>query len=674
MNWRIIRTIFLKECLDTLRDRRAVIAMVVVPVLLYPAIFIIGAQGLIVQQARIEATASRVAVSGDAREVVAAWLETEENVELREVEEPREALLSGRLDAVIETGEGSDPEAGLDSLAVRILYDSVEPRSTAARERLQSRLQERSRELVRDRVAAANLPEGFARPLALSSEDTASTERRTGFFLGSILPLLMVLMLGVGAFYPAIDLTAGEKERGTFETLLATPAGKLNIVWGKFLTVFLICMVTGILNLGSMAVSVLFQLSMVEETLGEFGLTISWDMLLIAFCAMVPLAFFVSAIMMAIAVLARSFKEAQNLVTPFFLAMIFPATYAAMPGMTLNAFNQFIPIANVALLFKALFLGEATIEGAFAVIVSTAAFALLALQLATWLFQQDEMLLAEDRGFAFLRRRSSFEPQSTPTMTMGLFLFGFTMLLLFYPGTYAQSQSIYSGLLITQYGFILLPTLLLLWYARIDLRESLSLRMPGLASLAAIVPASLAWIVLQSQTAVWQARALPFPDALRDAFEQLLDTTQIGVIPLLFIVAVTPAICEEVMFRGAMLSSFRRRMPAWAAILLVGLLFGIFHLSVHRLLLTALSGVLLTWIVYRSRSLAHGVLAHFLINGSAILVVTGNLPEFMLRVLADPELEQTGLPMWMLLGAALVFLASMVAFAMSTRRQGNSLA
>jgi len=670
MNWRIIRTIFLKECLDTLRDRRAVMAMVAVPVLLYPAIFVIAAQGIIVQQGRIDAMASRVAVTGGLATVVAPWLADRESVELEVPANALEALARGEIDAVIETGAGADPESGLDSLEVRVLYDSVVPRSLSARDRVEGILRERSQAMVRDRVARAELPEGFARPLEVQAEDTASSERRTGFFLGAILPLLMVLMLGVGAFYPAIDLTAGEKERGTFETLLATPAGKLNIVWGKFLTVFLICMVTGILNLGSMSVSVLFQLSLLEDAMGAFAIRISWDMLLIALVAMIPLAFFVSALMMAIAVLARSFKEAQNLVTPFFIAMIFPAAWAAMPGRTLDSFNQFIPITNVALLFKALFLGEATLEGAFAVIVSTAAFAVLALQLATWLFQQDEMLLAEDKGFAFLRKRSALERRAVPTPGMGMFLYAVVMLLLFYPATYAQMREIYSGLLITQYGFLLLPTLLLLWYARIDFREALALRLPGPASLAAVAIGSLAWIILQMQASVWQSRVLPFPDAMREAFENLLAAPEVGVLALLFIVALSPAICEEVLFRGAMLSSFRRRMPGWAAVLLVGILFGIFHLSIHRLLLTALSGVLLTWFVYRSRSLAHGVLGHAIINGSAILVVTGNAPAFVLHHLADPEIEQTGLPWWLLAGALAVFVASMAAFVASTRRQG----
>lgn len=667
MQWAIIRTIFLKECLDTLRDRRAVIAMVAVPVLLYPALFVVGAQALIVQQGRVEAMDSRVAITGPHANLVRPWLKHAPEIAVAIEDDPEEALALGRIDAVVVTGLGESPEASYDSLEIIIQYDSVEQRSLYSLSRVREALQEKSRELLALRIAEVALPEGFAHPLTIQGVDTASTERRTGYLLGSMLPMLMVVMLGVGAFYPAIDLTAGEKERGTLETLLATPAGKLNIVWGKFLTVFLLCMITGLLNLGSMSASVLFQLGQLEDGFGEFGLTISPGMLLIALAAMVPLAFFVSAIMMALAVLARSFKEAQNFVTPFFVALLIPATWAAVPGVTLDTFNQFLPVANVALLFKALFLGEATAEGVFAVLVSTAAFALLALQFATWLFQQDEMLLAEDRGFAFLRRRGAIQPAPVPTPTAGLFLYAVVMLLLFYPATYLQQRELFSGLLATQWLFLLLPTLALVAITRGNWRETLALRMPGVASLGVVTVATGAWIVLQSQFFVWQQRVLPFPDALREEMERLFTTPDLSVWALLFIIAVTPAICEEVLFRGAILSSLRRRVPAWAAVLLVGVLFGLFHLSVHRLLLTTLSGILITWFVYRSRSLAHGVLAHLIVNGSAVLIVTGNAPAIVLRYLADPDLAETGLPLPIVAASAVVLAAALIVFARLTR-------
>ncbi len=177
-----------------------------------------------------------------------------------------------------------------------------------------------------------------------------------------ILPLIMVLMIAVGAFYPAVDLTAGEKERGTFETLLSTPTSKIEIVAGKFLTVFALAMTTGILNLASMAATFILLASQIQPLLGgqiNFEVHLPFQAFFIILFVMVPLAFFISAVMMSVAVMTRSFKEAQNYVTPVFMAIMLPGVFAGMPGAELTAANQFIPIYNVVLLFKDLMTGEA---------------------------------------------------------------------------------------------------------------------------------------------------------------------------------------------------------------------------------------------------------------------------------------------------------------------------
>ena len=175
-----------------------------------------------------------------------------------------EDLEAGELDAVVMAPEGFAATLASGGTAeVKIAYDAAEVLSREASDRIESALIKARDALVQERIEAEGLVETFAKPLILKWENVAQPGKATGSILGMILPLLMVVMLGVGAFYPAIDLTAGEKERGTFETLLSTPTSKTEIVFGKFFAVFALSMLAGLLNLASMMATLGFQLSQI---------------------------------------------------------------------------------------------------------------------------------------------------------------------------------------------------------------------------------------------------------------------------------------------------------------------------------------------------------------------------------------------------------------------------
>jgi len=409
VKFRRVRTIFFKELLDTFRDRRTLIAMIGVPVVLYPTLFIAATQVTLLQQSRMEAQASRVAVTGPGAGRVAGWLEEDESIRVVETETPGDALAAGRVDLHARVEAGFDAAIdGSGTAKVVLEFDAAEARSREALNRVVDVLHEARDRLIARRISGAGLPETFAKPLSFESENVAPPEKSTGSMLGSILPLVIVVMLGVGAFYPAVDLTAGEKERGTFETLLSTPATKLEIVSGKFLAVWTLSMLTGLLNLASMTATFLFQLSQIAASMEDRlpAIEIPPQTLGLVFLMLIPLALFISAAMMAVALLARSFREAQNYVSPFFLAIVLPASAAAFPGAQLSPSTQFIPIANVSLLFRDLLIGKMAAEMAVFVFLSTAVYAMLALLLAAWMFQREEVVLASGSGAALsLNRR-----------------------------------------------------------------------------------------------------------------------------------------------------------------------------------------------------------------------------------------------------------------------------
>lgn len=677
MKWRMVRTILFKELLDTFRDKRTLIAMIGVPIILYPAIFIVATQAALVQQSRMEELVARVAVRGPGAETVGAWFEGAKQFERVAGPADDAALNNGTLDAIVDVP--GDVAATLESngraeLVVR--YDTAEPRSREARGRLMDFFSQTRDRLVAERVARAGLSDTFTKPLDVKEENVAPAAKSTGSILGTVLPLIMVVMLGVGAFYPAVDLTAGEKERGTFETLLSTPATKLEIVTGKFLAVFSLSMLTGALNLASMLATLWFQLAQVfnanpERDLGQMVIKIPPATALTILAILVPLAFFISALMMTVALLARSFREAQNYVSPFFIAIVLPATAVAAPSVQLDRVTQFIPITNVALLFRDLLVGKASTDMAFVVFLSTAIYALLALLVAAWMFQREDVVLSQESVMPFTFDRSTVTPAAVPSPGYALAIFAIVMLLIFYAGSALQTWRMHEGVALTQYALILAPVLLALWYGKIDWTTALNLRAPSVPAAAGSILAGVGWVVLSIQMGVYLQRVIKTPEELEVVARKLFDLGGLpgGVWTLLAIVAISPAICEEALFRGVILSSLKDRLPNWAVIGIIGLLFGLFHLSIYKVIPTGLSGALFAYLVIRSGSIVCSAIAHALLNGLAILLETGNLPSALLSRLEGVDIEHNGLPTAWVIAGTVVFITGIALVEIDARRR-----
>ncbi len=324
MSRSIVWTIFVKELLDTLRDKRTLIAMIGVPILLYPTLVLIMGELTVTQSAKIAATQSRIAIVSSEAETISSWFSESEQIVLHDIENAEPALLTGDLDAILRVS-GSLREVMTDrgTLQISIEFDMTEGASRLALERIQDVLEERETVIMQDRLSSQSLPESFADPFDIDVDAVEEDTKRAGFFLGSILPVIVVLMMALGGFYPAVDLTAGEKERGTFETLLSTPASKLDILAGKFGAVLTLSVITGLLNVMSSGLTIwiyLIQLSKVGgdeiANLGDQLLSIPPGRILLMILMILPLAFIMASLMMTVAVFARTFKDAQNYLTP----------------------------------------------------------------------------------------------------------------------------------------------------------------------------------------------------------------------------------------------------------------------------------------------------------------------------------------------------------------------
>jgi sodium transport system permease protein len=395
IRWRTVRTVLGKELLETVRDRRTLFMMLVLPTLLYPAMLVLVQQLALFGQRQLGAEAATVAVSADAALVRFVDADSAIRVFGSGLATPA-AVRGGEVEAAVwvEAGAGA---AG--SARVRVLYDASSERSRRAEALVSERLDAWSDTLLERRLRGAGLPASFARPLVVADSSVATAEETGGYALGRFLPLILVLMTLLGAFYPAIDMAAGEKERGTLETLLTTPVPAREIVAGKFAAVALVALAAAVANLGSMLLtfqSGLFRFGPATEI--RFALPAGAALLVLV--SLVPLAVLFSAVFLGLAVRAQSFKEAQNALTPAQLAATLPLLVVTLPGIDFTPALALVPVVGIAMFFRELMAGGAPALPSVLAFASTVVYAGAALAFASRSFGREEVLFGAGSGEA----------------------------------------------------------------------------------------------------------------------------------------------------------------------------------------------------------------------------------------------------------------------------------
>ncbi|MGE0157848.1 MAG: ABC transporter permease subunit/CPBP intramembrane protease [Gemmatimonadales bacterium] len=649
--------VFRKELRETLRDRRTLLMMIVVPVLLYPALLIVSEQLLLFGQRTLAADRSPVAVVGDAPRELMQILAANDDLTIVEVQRsPTEALRDNTVAAVAVIGA----EAGADGTrAITLLFDGASDRSQRARVDLSGALDDWRDSLLADRLAGRGLPRTFAAPLAVSDSSVALPQEMGGYTLGRILPLLLVVITLLGAFYPAIDLAAGEKERGTLETLLTAPVPASAVVTGKFVTVALIGVIAAALNLASMLLT--FQTGMLQMTaLLDIEVSLPARSVAAIFLTLVPLAVLFAALFLGLAVRAGSFKEAQNTLTPVYMVVLLPAMLPIFPGIAFGPVLAVTPIAGVSFFFRDVMAGEPDWLLGALVLLSTTLYAVASLAFAARAFGDERVLFGAD-GDGETTRVSWLErlrPRSAngrvPEPAVALAFVAFLAVLFFYGGVRLQLGLGERGLLAAEWLLLFLPAVLFVRFGGYDLRRTLSLRTPrgrdllaGVLLVAGGLP--VVWLIGWLQTFV-----LPIPWEMLEGLEELVTAQDLGrFLWLMLLLALTPAICEEIVFRGVLLGGTRTLEP-WRMIVLNGAVFGAFHLSfetVIRFLPTAALGGLIAWTVWRTGSFWVGALMHFLNNGSIVAITS--VPALR-ESLSDPEAPP---PLWLIPLGAIVLAA-----------------
>ncbi len=572
------------------------------------------------------------------------------------------AVRSGAVDVgvLLTTANTKKLASGPQPQAYRILCRAGDAFSERAAAEIEARVRENRDAAIRTLLNSTRFGQNvlfFVRRTALPAEGPQESP------LSAFVPLMLVLMTMTGAVYPAIDLTAGERERGTLEMLMAAPVARGDLLIGKFAAVFLVAVLTAVINLTAMMLTLSatgFDRILLSNGAGPV-------MLLQVLLLLIVFASFFSAILLSVTSFARSFREAQAWLIPLMLVSLAPGILSLMPGVRLTLLLSFVPLVNIVLLARELFQGIAS-PGLFLLTMTvTAGYSVAALKLAAQIFGNDALLYSTDQR---LDTSGSVRPPRTTEVSISVAVKCLAILL---PSLIVLSGLRYRfvspedtrGQLLLSAGILILlfaivPTLLLS-QARIHLPSAFSihsfswLSLPG-AILLGLFTWTIAWelLILGSGIQIWQ-------DLLENpAMKKMLERLE-GDVPLplrLLCLALVPSVVEELFFRGVLWNGLQSQGWKWGRTLLFSsAVFAAAHvitdpsISITRLPGTFLLGLVLGLVRLRTGSVFPGIVMH-LVNNALLLSLKPLQPVFA-RLGLDLTVEnQAHLPIGLLLLAA----------------------
>lgn len=668
MNTKRMFTLFKRELTDILRDKKTLFMMLVVPIIIYP-LLIIGMTFLMSSVMNSQAEKTYLVAFDEEDELAAKIADIIENnpdklsykLEIVQKSDCKKALEAGDID--IYVSKASDGR-------ISLCYLSAKDRSNTALDALTDAFEIYREELQKERIDEAGLDADYLlNPIHYEGEDLSSTEESVGNMIGSIIPFFIVTMILLGALYPSIDVTAGEKERGTLETLLTLPITNFEMIMSKFLAVSCIACASAILNVFSMGGAMAFLVSSSMSLAEDINLEIHYETfipgILFTLVVMVFFALLVTAVCMCTCVFAKNFKEANNYVTPVMLIFMFGSYAAMIPDLELTAQTAAIPIVNVALLVEGLFQFQYN-YGLFAIVLfSNVAYSLLAILILGKIYNSEAVLFSE--GLSSVRiftRRSEMKEKQMPGYGDLILLLCLVLLLIFYVGSFAQIKWGFGGVVIQQLIILLCPVLYA-WYMKADAKKLFSIKNPGVSQVAGGVLFGIAAFLCAMIIGVL---LVPFFPESADGLTQLDDmlTSQPAVV-LILVVALMPAIGEELLFRGFVMGTLKNKCTGVIAVLVTTLLFAAYHMSLIKMFTIGIIGFGLTYAAYKSGSIVTSMCMHFLNNLLSVLIT--KYPKQMQHVLPVLFKESLSASDLLLMIAAILICAALGLLLLGCRKK-----
>ena len=385
--------VYRKELRDMLRDKRTIRSMVIIPVIAFPLLFwgISKVMTSVMGEAATETAPIMVNGGTDSPKVLAALRKLPGIQLLPYQDDAKQEVSDKKIRAVVEIPNGIDTVAtGSQSKQVSIGYYENDVKSEMTRDKLQKFFDDYRDGVARAALIARGMSPEILEPFKVQVKNVAPPAKVSAAIFGGWIPYLIIIFSFTGAMYPAMDLTAGEKERGTLETILSSPVSRTDLVIGKFLMVMTASVVTAVLSLASVGFAGRHMMSGAQQQ--TMNLSISPSTVIAVAVILLPLTVLFASMLLAVALLAKSYREAQTYVSPLVFVAIAPAIIGALPGVELNWKTALVPILNTSLVSKEVIGGTYHWTTMLVVFGMTCVYAAISLGAAIYMFNREDVL------------------------------------------------------------------------------------------------------------------------------------------------------------------------------------------------------------------------------------------------------------------------------------------
>ena len=373
---------------DILRDRRTLFATVIIPILLIPLMtFGIPLLFSSTEQQIIEQTQYIAIINYESSEEFTKLIDGSRSLRVVVIDKPiDEAIRNGTIAAGVEIPRDFDNRIlNEQNVNITIYYDASSRTSNVAYSKIMQFLSMYSKDTVDERLVNREIDPQILRPIQVYAKDVATKDEVSGYLLSLILPPLLSIIVATGGMNAAIDLTVGEKERHTLEALLVTSTSRRDLITGKFLAVFSTTLVSIAFIMLSLSGSVGYLSTLAVQQMPIF-LTLQTSIIVFVILSLM-------AIMIAIASFAKSFKEANNYLTPMlFLIVILSFGSYGLSIEDIGLIPFLVPILNVTLVIQEVLVNNLNILHLVLTVTSTLVISIILISIASWIFHKESLL------------------------------------------------------------------------------------------------------------------------------------------------------------------------------------------------------------------------------------------------------------------------------------------
>ncbi|MCF6438688.1 ABC transporter permease [Pseudoalteromonas luteoviolacea] len=398
--------VFLKEVKELLRDRKTLFFVIALPIVIFPILFAL--LGFLASKTTFEAEQkvhtyylANAELSPEFTQMLfyhKSFKPYEGDEQFDSIEALKAAVKAGKIDVGIEIPKQQDKQVSVtpEQAVWHVVFNDAQSINFVYK-RLEKLINKYAAGIRSATLEALGAPKAhhsaILKPITITKVDTADKRENYGEKLGALIPYMLIPLVLMGASYPAIDLGAGEKERGTLETLLLTPVTRTQLVLGKFLTILASSIACALVTVSSMAIwiSIASGIGVLDTIKDAFSSVTLGDFMLI-FALLLPVAVMLSSLVLAISIYARSFKEAQNYMGPLSMLVFVPIVVSVMPNMSLNTTTAWIPITNVSLAIKEIIKGTVDYSAVVMIFVASALLAGALLMFCIRWFSKESVL------------------------------------------------------------------------------------------------------------------------------------------------------------------------------------------------------------------------------------------------------------------------------------------